>query len=133
MTKTIYINVAEKIGAPSALTQEQGNIIYNEIVSAIEKKNPILLDFEQVESMISAFLNNAIGQLYGKYTSQQISEFLKIINFPHEKTSTLNVVIANAKKYYSDRDNFNSAIKEVFNTWVQKTFILLNQTNNICL
>lgn len=116
MTKTIYINVAEKIGAPSALTQEQGNIIYNEIVSAIEKKNPILLDFEQVESMISAFLNNAIGQLYGKYTSQQISEFLKIINFPHEKTSTLNVVIANAKKYYSDRDNFNSAIKEVFNT-----------------
>lgn len=115
MAKEIYINVAERIGSPSALTQEQGNSIYNEISAAIERNQSIKLDFDQIESMISAFLNNAIGQLYGKYTSQQISEFLTIQNFPDEKKATLNIVINNAKKYYADKDNFNSTVKEVFN------------------
>lgn len=116
MKNEIYVNVADKIGNPSALTQEDGNIIYNEIVLAIKQGYRIILDFEQIESMISPFLNNAIGQLYGQFTSQQISDYLEIKNFPTEKTSTLNIVIANAKKYYSNKEKFNSAAKEVFNS-----------------
>ena len=115
MGKKVYINVADKIGSPSALTQEQGNIIYNEIVSVIKQGGHITLDFEQVESMISPFLNNAIGQLYGMYDSEKIAACLSFKNFPDEKNATLNIVIANAKKYYSDKDSFNSAIKKVFN------------------
>lgn len=115
MKKEIYVNVVEKVESPSALTQEQGNIIYNEIVLAIEQGYIIHLDFEQVESMISPFLNNAIGQLYGKFTSEQIVDHLKMEHFPDEKKSTLNIVIANAKRYYSNREKFNSTIKEVFN------------------
>ena len=116
MEKKVYINVAEKIGSPSALTQEQGNIIYNEIISVIKHGSQIILDFEQIESMISPFLNNAIGQLYGVYDSEKIAACLTIKNFPKEKTATLNIVIANAKKYYSDKEIFNSTIKEVFNS-----------------
>lgn len=116
MKHEIYLNVAEKIGTPSALTQEDGNLIYAEIVQAINKNITIVLDFEQIESMISPFLNNAIGQLYGQFTSQQISELVNIKNFPKEKTSTLNIVIANAKKYYADKEKFNSTIKEVLNS-----------------
>lgn len=116
MKHEIYLNVAEKIGNPSALTQEDGNLIYDEIAQAINQKIPIVLDFEQVESMISPFLNNAIGQLYGQFTSQQISEFVNIKNFPEEKNSTLNIVIANAKKYYANREKFNSTVKEVFSS-----------------
>ena len=115
MNKEVLVNVADKIGTPSALTQEDGNIIYNEIVQAINHGNRIALDFGQIESMISPFLNNAIGQLYGKFSSQQISDFLVIKNFPEEKKSTLNIVIANAKKYYTNKDKFNSSIKEVLN------------------
>ncbi len=116
MKKEIYIDVAEKIENPSALTQEQGNLIYNEIVPAIEQGTHVVLDFEQVESMITAFLNNAIGQLYGKFTSEQISEYLKITNFPDIKKSTLNLVISNAKKFYSNQEKFNATAKEVFNS-----------------
>lgn len=115
MNNNIYINVVEKIGSPSALTQEQGNIIYNEIELAIRQGNKITLDFAQVESMISPFLNNAIGQLYGKYNSEQITNCLKLEHFPAEKNSTLNIVVANAKKYYSNKEKFNSTVKEVFN------------------
>lgn len=116
MKNEIYLNVADKIGNPSALTQEDGNLIYSEIAQAIKNNTPIILDFEQIESMISPFLNNAIGQLYGHFTSQQISELVNIRNFPEEKNSTLNIVIANAKKYYSNKEKFNSTVEDILNS-----------------
>ena len=111
MTK--YIDVAETIGTPSALVQELGDIIYNEISSAFDNDESVCLDFSNVESMISPFLNNAIGKLYGKYTSHQIKEHLNLVNFPREKNATLNLVIANAKKYYSNKDMYEKTEKEV--------------------
>lgn len=116
MDKTVYINVAQQIGEPSALTQEQGNIIFEKIESAINNDQQIRLDFSQVESMISPFLNNAIGQLYGKYNSEQISKYLIIENFPDEKKSTLNIVIANAKRYYQNKTEYNSIAEGVINS-----------------
>lgn len=108
------IDVARKIGSSAALAQEQGDIIYEIISSSIEKGETVILDFSNVESMISPFLNNAIGQLYGKYTSDDISSHLKLENFPVNKNATLNIVISNAKKFYSDRKVFAETAKEVF-------------------
>ena len=109
------INVAEKIDNPSALTQEQGDIIYHELVASFDKKEVVVLDFKNIESMISPFLNNAIGQLYGKYTSDEISSLLELKNFPPSKNSTLNIVISNAKKFYTNQKIFSQAAKEVLN------------------
>lgn len=108
-----YIDVAEKIGTPSALTQESGNIIYAEINNALQNNITIHLDFSNVESIISPFLNIAIGKLYKDYTSEQISKYLVLEHFPSEKNATLNVVISNAKRYYANQEAYNKAIKEV--------------------
>lgn len=112
---TRHVDIAEKIDNPSALTQEQGNIIYKEIVEAFEKNDKIVLDFSNIESMISPFLNNAIGQLYGKYTSENIQKFLELKNFPESKNATLNIVISNAKRFYANRNDFTKVAKEVLN------------------
>ena len=112
---TRCIDVAELIDSPSALTQEQGDMAYREIVRSFEDDEVIQLDFSNVESMISPFLNNAVGQLYGKYTSEQIKEHLVLINFPDEKKATLNIVIGNAKKFYKNKEAFRKSAKEVLN------------------
>ena len=93
-----YIDVAERIGTSSALVQDLGDIIYYEICDSIDKGEKICLDFVNIQSMISPFLNNAIGKLYGKYTTEQIKKYLTLENFPESKNSTLNIVINNAKK-----------------------------------
>lgn len=116
MSTKMYVNVANEIGSPSALTQEQGNIIYEKIAYAIDNNIVISLDFEDVEIMISPFLNNSIGQLYGKYTSEQIQNALDLQHFPNEKKPTLNIVIANAKKFYADKDKFNTIVEETINS-----------------
>ncbi len=108
-----YIDIAKTIKDGSALTQEQGDIIYHEIISAFQNDEPITLDFKHIESMISPFLNSSIGRLYEKYDSEQIRKNLKLDNFPKEKNSTLNVVISNAKKYYANKGKYTRIVKEV--------------------
>lgn len=107
------IDVAKKIGSPSALTQEQGDIIFKEIRESILEKELIVLDFANVESIISPFLNNAIGQLYGEFTSDDITTYMKFENFPEIKNKTLNVVISNAKLFYANKKVYKDAVKEV--------------------
>ena len=107
------IDVAEKINNPSALTQEQGDIIYHDLVDSFDKNEPVALDFSNIESMISPFLNNAIGQLYGKYTSEEISKLLELVHFPPTKNSTLNIVISNAKQFYANQKTFSKTAKDV--------------------
>ena len=108
-----FLNVRECIGTPSAITQEEGNLIYEEICKSIDSKEMVILDFSEIESMISPFLNNAIGKLYAKYSSDQITAYLKLDNVPSEKIPTINMVISNAKRYYADKTNFEKIAKDV--------------------
>lgn len=107
------INIQKVINGRSALTQEQGDLVYQQIISYFQNNEPVRLDFSNVERIISPFLNNAIGKLYGCYTSEQIKNLLSLYNFPEEKNATLNIVISNAKKYYSNRELFESSVKDV--------------------
>ncbi len=109
------LNVMECIGTPSAITQELGDILYREIVKSIEAKEVIELDFSDVESMISPFLNNSIGKLYGKYNGETLTQYLKISNLPKEKIATVNMVIQNAKRFYSNQKEFEKIVKDVVN------------------
>ena len=48
-TKTI--NIASLIQSPSALTREQGKIVYDEIMYNLNIGNKVILDFREIESM----------------------------------------------------------------------------------
>lgn len=109
----INLNVAETISSPSALEQEQGDLVYNKIISAFQNSNEITLNFSDVESIISPFLNHAIGRLYESYDSEYIKRFLHMENFPNEKKSTLNIVINNAKRFYANQTQYAQIVKDV--------------------
>lgn len=107
------IDIAIVIDSPSALTQEQGEKVFLIISDSIQRKENITLDFGNVESMISPFLNTAIGKLYGLFTEETISTYLHLKNFPRSKQSTLKIVIENAKRYYSNKEKYASTVKDV--------------------
>ena len=60
----ITINIRQKIGSSSALTREQGKIIYDALIDNFQNGNHVTLDFSNIESLITPFLNVAIGKLY---------------------------------------------------------------------
>ena len=106
-------NVAKMIESPSALTREQGGIVYKTIVPFLKGGACITLDFKDVESMITPFLNVAIGKLYEDFNSEQLNKQLRIVNIPDGTVTKFKLVIENAKKYYADKEMFEKTIEKV--------------------
>ena len=97
---TVTLNIASLIGSPSALTREQGSIIYTQIIQNLNSGNKVILDFQDIESLITPFLNVSIGKLYETFNSSQLNTQLEIKNPPDGTNSKFQMVIANAKQYY---------------------------------
>lgn len=105
--------ILQIIESPSALTREQGQKIYDAIIPLLQKNIKIILDFKDIESIITPFLNVAIGKLYKDYSSEQLQHLLTLKNIPTGTASKFQIVIDNAKEYYSNKEQFDQAVKEV--------------------
>lgn len=112
---TVILNIASLINSPSALTREQGAIIYKQIVDNLNSGNKVILDFQDIESLITPFLNVSIGKLYETFNSSQLNSQLEIQNPPDGTNSKFQMVIENAKQYYSDKKAFTKAVEDAKN------------------
>lgn len=113
---TVTLNIASLIGSPSALTREQGSIIYTQIKQNLNSGNKVILDFQDIESLITPFLNVSIGKLYETFSSSQLNTQLEIKNPPDGTNSKFQMVIANAKQYYFNKNAFTKAVEDVINS-----------------
>ena len=111
----VTLNVASLIESPSALTREQGAVIYNQIITNLISGNKVILDFIDIESLITPFLYVSIGKLYETYNSTQLNAQLEIKNPPEGTNAKFQMVIANAKQYYSNKNAFTKVVEDVIN------------------
>lgn len=109
------IKVMPLIESPSALTREQGNLLYEKIISELQQGKRVELDFQDIESIITPFLNVSIGKLYERYSSEELRELLSIKNRPEGTTSKFQTVINNAKAYYTNKEVVEKTVQEVVN------------------
>lgn len=109
---TVTLNIASLINSPSALTREQGIIVYKQIIQNLNAGNKVILDFRDIESLIPPFLNVSIGKLYETFNSIQLNTQLEIKNAPEGTNSKFQMVITNAKQYYSNRSIFIKAVED---------------------
>ena len=108
------IRVFEVLGSPFAITTEDGEKVYEKINSNLKKQAPIQLDFDQIELVVSTFLNASIGQLYGSYDSEFIKTHLSIVNMTPEDLVILEKVINRAKDFFSNKEGFTDLLKDHF-------------------
>lgn len=97
------VKIYDIIDSPSALTRSQGQLIYSILKDNIDKQIKTALDFSDIESIITPFLNVAIGKLYDTYSSEILQQYLILSNVPNGSESKFTLVIENAKKYYSTK------------------------------
>lgn len=110
----IILNVCENLGTPTALTRDQGEIIFEKICNIIDNHAGVILDFSDVDSVLSPFLNVAVGKLYSKYSSETLNDKLEIVGISDDLFDVLEIVISNAKSFYKSSSAFNDAVKDVF-------------------
>lgn len=112
MLKQITISLFEVVGSTFCVASDDGQKVYNRISSALEQGYEVALSFHNVRVLTSAFLNAAVGQLYGKFDSTLLSARLSAKDIEAGDQDFLKWVIDSAKQYYRDPDAFNQAFQD---------------------
>lgn len=97
----VMIRLAEHLG-PFVITPDDGWRIYRILQPLLEAGHRVVLDFEHVEICATPFLNIAIGQLLHNRTDTRLHELLTFKDLPAAAAAVLEIVLQNAKEYYTD-------------------------------
>ena len=113
MNEKIVIKVYEVVGSSSCVSVDDGQQVYDQIATAIRNDHKVELSFLNVNSLTSAFLNPAIGQLYGEFSDDKIRQQLSVTDMQSEDLTLLKRVVETAKRYFKDPKRFNLARQEM--------------------
>jgi STAS-like domain of unknown function (DUF4325) len=109
---TIYI--AQRLGTGICVTAQDGQIIYKLLHAAIESGDRIQLSFSGVTRMTTAFLNAAVGQLYGEFPIDKVrSQMLPPIDAEPWQLSRLKLVVDRAKQYFENREKIDQLSRRI--------------------
>jgi len=103
------MKVKDIINNTLAVSADEGQKVYEVVADSISNGQAIELDFKGIEILTTAFLNAAIGQLYSRFSSEQLNKFLKIIYIEESDTKLIYKVVKRAKEYFADRNNFSQS------------------------
>jgi len=102
------IRVSEVVGSKICVAAEDGHTLHNVIADRIQAKQDVQLSFAGVERLTTAFLNAAIGQLYGEFSEEQIRQHMQVIDATTAQLSLLKKVVDGAKRFFRDPKQYRA-------------------------
>ncbi|WP_018989137.1 STAS-like domain-containing protein [Aromatoleum toluclasticum] len=114
MADHITLKIFDIVGGPVWVSSDDGQKVFDKIVAAFRADRAVDLSFANRENMITAFLNAAIGQLYGgQYDEVFLKEHLTFRDISDDDRAMLERAIANARRYFANRAAYDQAWREV--------------------
>lgn len=114
MADRITLKIFDIVGGPIWVSTDDGQKVFDKIVAAFKAGRAVDLSFANRENMITAFLNAAIGQLYGgQYDEAFLKEHLAFRDISDDDRAMLERAVANAKRYFANRQAYDRAWHEV--------------------
>ncbi len=112
MQKEMTITIFEIVGSPLCVASSDGQRVYDRLAAALKEGKSAILSFHNVSTLTSAFLNAAIGQLYGEFSEDQIRALLKVQDMEPDDMALLKRVVETAKQYFKDPKKFDQAVRD---------------------
>lgn len=112
MQKEMAISLFEIVGSPLCVASNDGQKIYDCLAAALKEGRGVALSFHNVTTLTPAFLNAAIGQLYGTFSEEDIRSLLKVRDMPSDDLALLKRVVETAKQYFKDPQKFDQAVRD---------------------
>ena len=103
MEKSIEISLFEVVGSHLCVASDDGHKVHGRIAAALRENRRVSLSFRNVSALTAAFLNTAVGQLYGGFDEGRIRELLKVKDIEPDDGALLKRVVDNAKRYFEDK------------------------------
>lgn len=95
------IKLAQFIGE-RCITADQGHKLLAEIEPRLLAGESVTIDLAGVKTLLSLFLNNALGLLFKHFDRQQLDHLLSFENPSESQRLTLDLVLKNAEAYHRD-------------------------------
>jgi translation initiation factor 2 alpha subunit (eIF-2alpha) len=102
MNNSIAIKVFEVVGSKLCVASSDGQKVHDQIAAALKAGKHVSLSFSNVESLTSAFLNAAIGQLYGDFSEQKIRGSVSVSEMSADDVELVKRVVEAAKQYFKN-------------------------------
>ena len=102
----------EVVGSPFCVASSDGQTICDHLTVALKADRRIALSFRNVTTLTAAFLNTAIGQLYGMFSEEQIRSRLKVEDVGADDLALLKRAVDTAKLYFKDPQRFDQVVRE---------------------
>lgn len=112
MNKEVVVRVFDVIGSSLAVSSDDGQRIFDKVAPLLRQRQKVWLSFDKIETIISAFLNASVGQLYGEFPEDKIRELFNVREMSPEDLALLKRVVDNAKLYFKNRKEFDQAWRE---------------------
>jgi len=112
MSKETLIRVVDIVGGPICASTDDGQKLYEKIVSVIRDDTNVVLSFDQVKHLIPVFFNAAIGKLYEDFTEERINQSISFRDMPEGWEDLHRHLMARAKDYFENREAYDRAWRE---------------------
>jgi len=109
MSKNLTLSILEVVGSSLCVASDDGQKVHDRIAAALKEGQSVTVSFLNVSSLTSAFLNAAIGQLYGSFSEDEIRSKLKVTDLQPDDRALLKRVVDTAKEYFKDPERFKRA------------------------
>ena len=113
MSEDIRISLFEVMGNPFCVASDDGQKIHDRLDAALKANQEVILSFRNVTALTAAFLNTAIGQLYGTFSEKRIQDLLKVEDAEQDDLALLKRVVDNAKLYFKDPKRYDQVVRGV--------------------
>ena len=70
MPEDIRVSMFEVVGGSLCVASSDGQKIYDRLAAALKADRHVVISFNKVTTLTAAFLNAAIGQLYGTFSEE---------------------------------------------------------------
>lgn len=107
MTEQVIIRVYELVGNGLCVASEDGQKVHDQIARSLREDRSVQLSFLNIETLTSAFLNAAVGQLYGEFPETDIKSHVSVTAMEPDDLELLKRVVDTAKEYFKDPRRFN--------------------------
>ena len=111
--ENIKISIVNTIGDVYGIEADDGQKVFDLIVKAFRDDKKVTLSFQNIEMLTTAFLNTAVGQLYGNFSEDFIREHLEVSDISDSGKVALKRVVDTAKLYYKDPEILKKSIDEI--------------------
>lgn len=109
----VKISVYAIVGDSFGVAAEDGEKVFKQIKKALFEDKSIDISFLNIKMLTSAFLNTAIGRLYGEFDEEKIKSSLSVSDINGEDKLLLKRVIDTAKAYYKNPKQFEDSINQI--------------------